>query len=349
MEQEIQQLDGERRRLAGEEQGLLGRLDVLAAEARLLDARLQRLDLLRRDAEVSAAELKRNQARAEARLAEARRRLRQTVILLHQPGSLGRLRLILASDDAQQMAAGWRLAQELTARQRTEVSEVRTALRDVTRLRREQEQRAEELRGLGAEAAVARAALTAAIGERRTLLADIREQKDHRDAALAELERASSELQGILAGAAPHPVSLNINSFRGLLPMPASGPVLRAFGDRRDPELGAVLPHRGWDIGARYGDEVRAVFDGVVVWSSWFRGYGLMVVLDHGAGVHSVYAHLSTILVQNNARVSQGQLIGNVGDTGSLSGPQLYLEIRRGGRAEDPANWVRRGPAPRIQ
>ena len=121
--------------------------------------------------------------------------------------------------------------------------------------------------------------------------------------------------------------------------------MVRAFGDRREPQFGTVLPHRGWDIDAPHGAEVRAVFDGRVVWASWFRGYGLLVVIDHGDGVHSVYAHLSAIVVANGAEVSRGQVIGRVGDTGALGGPGLYLEIRRAGRAEDPANWIRR-PGP---
>lgn len=326
---------------------MLGRLDRLAADARLLDARLERLDLLRSGAERSLAELQDRQKDSESRLTDARRRLRLTVLLLHQPGPLGRLRLVLQGEDAQELTAGWRLAEELTLRQKQEVAAVRAALRDLARVRRDGERQAAELRQLAAETVAAQASLSTAIDQRRKLLADIREQSSERQVAIDELERASRELQDILNGAsASHPVSLDVKAFRGLLPMPVPGPVTRAFGESRDPRLGAVLPHRGWDIAASYGGQVRAIFDGRVVWASWFRGYGLMVVLDHGGGVHSVYAHLSTVLVQNGAGVTQGQVLGNVGDTGSLGGPLLYLEIRRAGRAEDPAKWIRRPPRP---
>ena len=83
------------------------------------------------------------------------------------------------------------------------------------------------------------------------------------------------------------------------------------------------------------------MFDGKVVWAAWFRGYGLLVVIDHGHGVHSVYGHLSVITAANGADVVKGQSVGKVGDTGSFDGPSLYLEIRDGGKAEDPARWIK--------
>jgi septal ring factor EnvC (AmiA/AmiB activator) len=215
-------------------------------------------------------------------------------------------------------------------------------------VRRNRDAKLAEISRLASETGAARTSLAEAIRQRRRLLDGIREQSGQRRAALTELERASRELTAILAGqTAPHPVKLDVLQFKGLLPMPSAGPVTRVFGDVRDPRLGAVLPHRGWDIGARYGGDVRAVFDGKIVWASWFRGYGLMVVIDHGRGIHSVYAHLSAIIVSVGAEIEQGQVLGHVGDTGSLAGPTLYFEMRRAGRAEDPAVWVRRSQADR--
>jgi septal ring factor EnvC (AmiA/AmiB activator) len=141
---------------------------------------------------------------------------------------------------------------------------------------------------------------------------------------------------------APADVRLDVKRFRGLLPMPAAGDVAVPFGDRRDPRFGTVLPHHGWDVAAGFGEPVFAVFDGRVVWAAWFRGYGLMVVLDHGGGVHSVYGHLSVIAVAQGDDVAKGQPLGRVGDTGPLGGASLYFEMREAGRATDPAAWIAR-------
>jgi septal ring factor EnvC (AmiA/AmiB activator) len=80
-----------------------------------------------------------------------------------------------------------------------------------------------------------------------------------------------------------------------------------------------------------------------VRFAGWFRGFGRIVILDHGDDYFSVSGHLSEMAVAVGDRVGRGAVIGAVGDTGSLSGPQLYFEIRRGGEALDPREWLRSG------
>jgi septal ring factor EnvC (AmiA/AmiB activator) len=80
-----------------------------------------------------------------------------------------------------------------------------------------------------------------------------------------------------------------------------------------------------------------------VRFAGWFRGYGKIVILDHGSAWYTVSGHLDEIDVAVGDAVARGAPIGRVGDTGSLAGPQLYFEIRRGGEALDPADWLRGG------
>jgi septal ring factor EnvC (AmiA/AmiB activator) len=84
------------------------------------------------------------------------------------------------------------------------------------------------------------------------------------------------------------------------------------------------------------------VFDGRVVFAAALHGYGLTVVVDHGGGVVSVYAHAGVLLVEPGQEVARGQDLGRVGDTGSLRGPYLYFELRVAGKPTDPAAWLRR-------
>jgi septal ring factor EnvC (AmiA/AmiB activator) len=102
-----------------------------------------------------------------------------------------------------------------------------------------------------------------------------------------------------------------------------------------------VVPHPGIDIDAPEGESFRAVFDGRVVFASWLHGYGLTVIVDHGNGVVSVQAHASILLAAAGEEVARGQVLGKVGDTGSLQGAYLYFEIRENGRPTDPAGWLR--------
>jgi septal ring factor EnvC (AmiA/AmiB activator) len=83
------------------------------------------------------------------------------------------------------------------------------------------------------------------------------------------------------------------------------------------------------------------VYAGHVVFTGWFKGYGNLIILDHGGDYYTLYAHVAEILVKEGDDVRQGQRIGTVGDTGSLAGPRLYFEVRHGGKPQDPSDWLR--------
>lgn len=101
--------------------------------------------------------------------------------------------------------------------------------------------------------------------------------------------------------------------------------------------------HSGVDLAAAQGTPVRATLAGVAHVVVWVTGYGLHVIVDHGNGLSSLYAHLSAVAVADGATVQAGQVIGAVGSTGNSTGPHLHFEIRRDGLPEDPALDVRLG------
>ena len=126
---------------------------------------------------------------------------------------------------------------------------------------------------------------------------------------------------------------------KGRLPRPAVGRIEERFGERRDPRYGSVTFHKGVDIRAPRGTKVRAVAAGRVVHARWLRGYGNLVILDHGGGYYTLMGHLDRMEVVEGDDVEAGEVVGLVGDTGSLKGAYLYFEIREGGRAVDPEAW----------
>jgi murein DD-endopeptidase MepM/ murein hydrolase activator NlpD len=99
--------------------------------------------------------------------------------------------------------------------------------------------------------------------------------------------------------------------------------------------------NNGIDIRAPEGSAVRSVGDGRVEVSDWLPGYGQSIIVNHGQGYYSIYAHLSSSSVATGARVSAGQTIGTVGDSGSLKGACLHFEMRRGREAQNPESWLR--------
>lgn len=123
---------------------------------------------------------------------------------------------------------------------------------------------------------------------------------------------------------------------KGRLPWPLEGQVLTRFGMQRHPQFGTMVFRRGIEIEAREGQAVRAVSDGEVVYADWYKGYGKLMILDHGNGFYTLYGNLSQLDLNKGIRVTKGQIIGLAGETGSLKGAKLYFEIRRNGEAEDP-------------
>lgn len=252
------------------------------------------------------------------------------------------MRPLLDNHDGSRLGASLRLAHELTERQHEEVEDVQRRMARLESLREEKQARDEELEQLSADLSRARSDLRATIASRRRLLEDVRGEQHVREEALEELHRARQALGDVIAGrTGMDSARLDIRRFQGLLDWPVQARVSVPFGDRRDPRFGTTLPHPGWDLDASFGASVRSIFEGTVVYADWLRGYGLVVVIDHGHRVHSVFAHLSAILVEQGTTVDQGRVIGRVGDTGSLQGPLLYMEIRVDGKAVDPATWLR--------
>lgn len=121
-------------------------------------------------------------------------------------------------------------------------------------------------------------------------------------------------------------------------PLAADARLTSSFGERHDPIEGDVRAHAGLDLAAPAGTPVRAAGPGVVVRAGDAGGYGNMVVIDHGGGVTTRYAHLARADVKPGDHVAAGAAIGAVGQTGRTTGPHLHFEVRRDGQPVDPRN-----------
>jgi murein hydrolase activator len=128
---------------------------------------------------------------------------------------------------------------------------------------------------------------------------------------------------------------------RGSLPWPVRGTVVENFGENRHPKFGTVTRNNGVDIAAPEGTEIRAVEKGTVEFVDWYEGYGQTIILNHGGGFYTLYAHCGSVAVSQGQQVAAGAVIARVGDTGSLRGAELHFEVRKGKTAVDPLDWLR--------
>ncbi len=136
--------------------------------------------------------------------------------------------------------------------------------------------------------------------------------------------------------------SVDFESFKGLLNLPVEGKIVDTFGLRNR----KVKDRRfcgGISIKAERGEPVHAVKDGRVLFAGWFKGYGNMIIIDHGRHYYTVYAHAQDLFKAKGDLVDSGEVIATVGDSGSKSGPGLYFEVRHHGKPVDPIEWIRRG------
>jgi septal ring factor EnvC (AmiA/AmiB activator) len=179
------------------------------------------------------------------------------------------------------------------------------------------------------------------------LLASVKHEKGTYEATLKDLEEATANLWAMIRlgerekkPSPPADQGAKASGGHERLPWPVEGKVLNRFGMQRHPEFGTMIYRRGIDITVRTGEDVHAVRGGQVAYADWYKGYGRLVIIDHGGGLYTLYGHLSQLAVTGGDQVKQGQVIGQAGDTGSLKGPRLYFEIRRNGEAEDPLLWL---------
>ncbi len=126
----------------------------------------------------------------------------------------------------------------------------------------------------------------------------------------------------------------------GQMSIPAQGPVTSHFGWRQHPILGTSRFHAGTDFGAEHGSPIWAADAGVVIFSGWYGGYGNTVVIDHGNGLTTLYAHASELFVAEGQPVQKGQVIAAVGSTGLSTGPHLHFEVHRQGEPMDPIAFL---------
>ena len=197
-------------------------------------------------------------------------------------------------------------------------------------IRSEQARRHEALLSQRKSREKALAALDAELADGSARLASLEQDR----ARLADLVKRLRDVLSDIPKELEPPRSFK--ALRGRLPWPVKGRVARRFGAAR-PESG--LRWQGVVLEAPEGREVRAVAHGHVVFADWLRGFGLMVILDHGGGYMSLYGHNESLLREPGEWVAPGDVLATVGDSGAHSRAGLYFEIRRDGRPQNPAQW----------
>jgi septal ring factor EnvC (AmiA/AmiB activator) len=365
LQQKQRQLKEEKARAAEarkREAGILAEIETL--DKRLGDKRRQvaTLDGRIRKSERELGDLQGEIGRLESRRTGQEealgRRLRALYRIQSQGGALP---LILSGQDPLTQAVQLRHLTTMTAVDARAIREYRVTSEGLADRRAKVDVARKELALLRNEADQERAAADQDASRRRVLLAKVRDERAYHDRMVGELSEATRRMEAFLrelqarqrrvvkatpttperSKPSPGDPTAGLGSLKGRLVWPADGKVVGEFGPQVHPKFGTRTFRSGIEIDVPEGTSIGAVHPGHVVFTGWFRGYGNLIIVDHGGESYTLYGHAAEIRVSEGDDVRQGQSLGTVGDTGSPSGARLYFEVRHMGKAVDPLGWLR--------
>lgn len=305
------------------------RLDDLQAERQVLGEEVEALQE-ERDA-------------LEAERAEQREAIHRQLDALYRLGRSPQLKLLLNQDDPARLDRLQHYLNHLARARQERLDELARLDEALAETRDELDRRGARLDALADELAERGAELEEQMRERAALVAELDRQHEGEAARLASLEQdreraeqVLTDVQEQLARLERPPPSTAIERTRGELPWPVQGEVASRF------RAGDAVHRNGIVIRAGEGEAVRAVHAGRVVFADWLRGFGNLLIIDHGDGVMTLHAHLQHFVAEVGRPVGRGETIGAVGRSGGQASPALYFEVRRDGEPIDPQAWIAR-------
>lgn len=209
---------------------------------------------------------------------------------------------------------------------------------ELERQRRTIERQKNEIALLTQELLARKTEFEAQAQEQEKLVARLRDDRKALEAAEARLAADSENLAMLIQQRLAAAQGIVRGTGRFIFPINAR--ITSRYGNRIHPILGYRRFHAGIDFGASYGTTIRAADSGQVIFAGWYGGYGRAVIVNHGNGLTTLYAHASRLLVTEGSYVQQGQAIATVGSSGLSTGPHLHFEVRRNGAPVDPATFL---------
>lgn len=344
--------------LKGQETRALGVLkrterELSATRRRLrsLQGRRNRLD---QQLEVTRANLQ----RSVETLQMQRKRLAKRLRRMYMIGPARELEFLVSTRSFAGLMMRWDFLQMVAEQDRLLLDNVRSEKEHVEANENALESNLKQV-SLTARKATAESGKLAGLRQKHaTTVRQIQSKREEYEAAAAELERSARALQGLLArlerarqaeankarveGRNPQPYSGDFARGQGQLEWPVQGTIVGRMGLETHPRFGTQVRNDGIDIACAVGTAVHAVAKGRVdAADDDYEGVGGLVVLNHGDGYYTIYSHLSEVSVSTGSEVQAGAVIGRTGEEGSLKGPVLHFEVRKGSSPMNPQSWLR--------
>ncbi len=349
--QDLEKARQEKQSYAARETKILSQLNDLDSELslkeRLVTGLRRKEDRLSADLVRTRARLARERERLEDRRSVLGRRMRNIYKFGEKPG----LQVLLGASSAVDLVRRLEYLLLVADQDRRLYEDIQASVARVRETESELARKQSEVVKIRAESEQEKSKLVNTREERNSLLTSVRSEKQRREGLIAELQQAERQLQTLLEelearakmaleGGLP-PEGTGFAQMKGNLPWPAAGRVSRWFGVQKDKRFGTSTFNGGIDIEAQSETDVMAVHMGRADYVNWLPGYGQCIIVNHGDGYYTLYAHTSKVFVSPGDAVKAGDVIATVGETGSLLGNVLHFEIRKDAEPINPAPWLR--------
>jgi len=340
IQRDIRQQQEELRRAESQRQTLLGQIRNLDRQLSRSQRELADIERRLRATEAEVTRVTRELAAAEAEVSQRSGLLARRAIASYKEGPVTYLEVLVGATDFADFLSRLDLLRFILIQDVELLHEVRADREQIAGTRAQLEQRRTEITGLRRQAQAKKASIERQTAERNRLLSQTERDIEAYRRALDDLEEQSRKVTAYIQELLARQRREYQGPLRAAWPVPGFTRVSSPFGMRFHPVLRTRRMHTGLDIPAPSGTRVLAAEAGGVILAGWLGGYGNTVIIDHGGGYSTLYAHLSRINVAAGAEVTRGQLIGRVGTTGFSTGPHLHWEVRVNGEPEDPRQFI---------
>jgi murein hydrolase activator len=326
-----------------QQESILTRLEKTDRDITKTRVEINRLQRRRAKLKKEVQEIQTRIAQNQKALADQQKWVARRLRARYQFGELGTLKVIMSSDSIADLTKRQKFLDLVFDQDSVILDHYRQTLAALEADRARLQKAEAELLKNEADRRAAEQRLVQQKKDQQAVLLSVKDEKKDHLKVLAELEESEKDLEKILSGLsrrAPSSPSEDLALFKGSLCYPVKGTVEEGFGQKENPRFHTMTFRKGIDLRAPAGAPIRSIHAGTVLFADWFRGYGKLLILDHGNGYYSLYAHADALTKSVGDEVKKGEVIGSVGDTGSLKGPYLYFELRLHSQPLDPVPWL---------
>lgn len=321
------------------ERNLVREINIIDQEIEITSNRIEELETHLNKILILKKEAERRLNIAEKNLKASRSRLGEKLFLIYRYGNAEYLELLLGASDPYDFLTRYRFLSQLAKEDALLIRSIQDEMTNVDRWRKELNEKERDIRATRKELLSRQNFLADKKEERNRLLAQTISERAAYERALKELEESSKALEALIRRLQQTTQGPGLS---GNLYWPTTNRLITStFGYRIHPIWRIRMFHSGIDISGSYGDPIYAVNYGRVIYSGWQSGYGKVIIIDHGNGMSTLYAHCSVLIVGEGEQVKKGQLIGKIGSTGWSTGSHLHFEIRRNGIPINPLSMVK--------